>query len=131
MNLEELEKLEAAATKAPWGHYDNGLDGYIVSGLRDALPGEYSSFNCGKQYDEIVLGGESCEGYVSGDDVNIELIIAARNALPALIECAKACEDIYNLAPHREGEEYSFTRIGKAVRRASEALARLGGADES
>ena len=96
MKLAELKALEAAATPGPWGFVRRTHKcvigprgtGYILAAIeRKAL----------------VYAGRD-----TGDaEADAALIAAARNALPALIACAKACEQVAVLA------EYATTGPGK------------------
>ena len=94
INLDALSELEARATKGPWAHYDNGFDGGVVSGLRDAGPEEHTTFGCGKKYDIMIFGGEPSEGYVPADDPDVIFIAASRNALPGLIAELRAARAV-------------------------------------
>jgi hypothetical protein len=49
---------------APWGFYDNGLDGYVVD-----AKGEW------------IFGGECNEGFVSEDDKEIAALVDVVNSL--------------------------------------------------
>ena len=67
-------------TPEPWGIYNDTLDGYIVSGLRLAGPGEHTSFGSEFVFEATIFGGESSEGYISDKDPNALRAIAAVNA---------------------------------------------------
>jgi hypothetical protein len=86
MTLDELDRLEKAATKAPWVWSDKHEGG--VSGG-------------GQHYANVMDFGEqrpySESGDVRGEPPNIEdreLMLAARNALPKLLAVAKAAREI-------------------------------------
>jgi len=102
MKLDELKRLDAAATPAPW-IYDHGdiLDADLSGLLRD----------------------------VECDTRNTRLIAAARNALPALLAVAEAAK-AYRLANEdagawndmRQAESVRASELGEAL---SAALAEL------
>jgi hypothetical protein len=65
-HLQEIRERLNAATPGPWGLYNNGFDAGVVSGLKKAKNGKYTSNNCGLDYDELICGGEPHEGHFDG-----------------------------------------------------------------
>ncbi len=81
MTIEELKRLEGAATPGPWIDYD-GVEQHPETGEQIAV--------CPPLIHEGRPGGEMlCEGTGQGYDQNIALIAALRNAAPALVRCAE------------------------------------------
>jgi hypothetical protein len=93
-----IEARADAATKGPWDYYDNGFDGGVVSNLHRPEPSEhrgsdFGGVHAGWRYDEMICGGEPCEGRMEPDDPNAAFIAAARSDVPALCAALKvACE---------------------------------------
>lgn len=85
MNLDELERLEAQATPGPWQEFAEAGDWWVQQ--RDADGGP-------------VDGGFVCRSDTEGAlapwhrQEDIDLMIAARNALPALLRVAQAALDL-------------------------------------
>lgn len=108
MTLDEIRTLEAAATAAPWTWLPDD---------RDQATGAWVRF-----------GGEGAlneSGY--GIEEDVELLVAMRNALPALLDIAQAADGLQSAASGEKAwgpdGEHMATRYWREVR---EALARLG-----
>lgn len=112
--LDDLDAAEKAATPGPW------QTGYVPLNCRhDAL--FFDSDHWRAVGVTVPNWQQACK--------DSDLIALSRNHLRALINDYRvmkgSLEDIYNLAPHRDEDDQQFTRIGKAVRRAREALVKL------
>ena len=84
--IERLEKLESEATPGPW-EFRSGDD---RSGMSvDMLMANIAESGEEEEYAEVLWGDE-----LGGHEqiANWDLIVAARNALPALLECARALQ---------------------------------------
>ena len=68
--INEITEFDKKASPAPWKSVEHEIDGYIADANDNST----------------AFGGESCEGYVSGDDPDVKLVIAMRNSLPAILE---------------------------------------------
>ena len=82
LNLDELERLERAATPGPWTSHRPGRYGEVLATESEWTNGYYG-----------FLVAQSC------GPLNAEFIVAARNALPALIRRIRELEQ--NLADAR------------------------------
>lgn len=71
--LDKLRTMCEAAAPGPWIYKDNGHDGVIYD-----ASGEW------------VTGGEPSDGRIEPDDQNLPLLLAARTALPALLDLVDA-----------------------------------------
>lgn len=98
--LEDLKRLEAASTPAPWAYFDNGFDGGIVEAatIRDT-PDRYFK----KEAGPFVFGGEPSEGRVDEDDPNVQFTIAIRNAAPKLLAVVEAAQELETFLTHDIG----------------------------
>lgn len=74
VDIDELERLDKEATPGPW------KDVLTQAGIRHIEPGEWSKEIC------ALYGGS----HDTGDIENSSLIVAIRNALPAIIAELKA-----------------------------------------
>lgn len=118
--LAELRRIAAARTKN-WDYYNNSFDAGIVIGLRKALPGEHTTFNCGLRYDRMIFGGEPSEGRIENDN-NTQFAIAAERHFDQLLDIAEAAESIFEII----GKIGSLQIIWHAkLPKLEEALARL------
>lgn len=88
--IERLERLEKAATPGPWefihGHDGDGDSCDILVKLDDECPPD-----CDPEHTNVLFDAGDRESS------NWDLIAAARNALPALIACAKALHSAKNV----------------------------------
>ena len=93
--IEQLQQALAAATPGEWKlqPWDHAAGGTIHTGeLLDSIT----------DFDAIVLEAD-CDDYTKSVIPDLRLIVAMHNALPALIECAKALDELLKL-PVAKGE---------------------------
>jgi len=109
--IEDSERICDAATEGPWGIYDNGFDGGVVSGLRDALEGEHSTFDCGKVYKRFVCGSEPHEGRMEPDSSDTIFISHARTMLPEMLKLVREMYGVL-LKYHNSGAERLLVHEG-------------------
>ncbi len=102
--VDEIKARLEAATPGPWKIYDNGFDVYMAAGVRNALPGERSTFDCGIIKEKSIYGGEPCEGAFDPTDPDHELI-------------ANAPTDISHLLAEREALREALEKIKDDVSR--------------
>jgi len=82
--IDRLKKLEAAATPGPWvGDRYDGTVKYAIQGPGDALVCQGCNGNS---------AGDNPYGFQSTEDESF--VMAARNALPALIAVAEAAKGV-------------------------------------
>lgn len=90
LDLDELERLEKAATPGPWAHYGHHTTGKLwLYGTADyANHPRIALIEEGLNYGQDVPATESA---------NADLITAMRNALPALIAAARETERMWSM----------------------------------
>lgn len=87
--VRELREARKNATQGEWAVYNNTFDAGVVTNIRTAKLGEYSSFNCGLIYDKWICGGEPSEGHFDGPDA--EFVALAANKMDQLCEALEVC----------------------------------------
>lgn len=83
--LDELERLEKAATPAPWGEFAESGEWWVERQGEDG--GAAGDFVCGTNTEHYSTNGPWAE------QADIDLMIAARNALPGLLRVARAARE--------------------------------------
>jgi hypothetical protein len=81
MTLEELERLEKAATKGPWA-VEQWVGRTVIAPMCAKYP--HTQYICGASGVIDQVGGSA--------DANAALIVAARNALPGLLRVVKTAQ---------------------------------------
>lgn len=106
MRIEELRRLEQAATPGPWSEFCESGDWWVAR--KDAEGGPLESV---------------CDSNTNiwADQDDIELMIAARNALPALLRVAEAAREVCNDYAPTEGPQTPAFALLRAALAALEA----------
>lgn len=117
MELERLKELEKRATAGPWYHDIQIANGRVVAIhiVRHEVPKD--------AHDVVLMVNPMCDNRM--DDLN--LILAMRPALPALIEIAEAAKELLNPYPSNGfGGQYAMAdNVLDAKKKLKAALAKL------
>jgi len=92
ITLDELDRLEKAATPGPWVHFDGA-------------PEHGNAYVSGPEPDNWT----AAECFGSDPDADAALIAAARNALPGLLAIAQAAQKLLAVCPPWSPE--AFTKL--------------------
>lgn len=115
IDLAELRRLHEAATKGEWKHFrDEFIKGRIDRVI--AVPGQ------------VILRDEDIHRYAWKDNPRVDadwnFIVAAHNALPALLdELEAAREEVESMRNDRDGALYFIRLNGHELQHADELLA--------
>jgi predicted nucleotidyltransferase len=129
--IDELERLERAATPGPWGEFAESGDWWVEQRGDDGGPacnpnGSPTGFVCESNTDE--------RGQWAKQE-DIDLMIAARNALPALLRVARAARELEEIlatvAADADAADVLVMRRHAARAELRAALAALEGAPDA